>query len=278
MKILKFYLAASGLFLALNSNAQKSPESIDGPALPKFSVHLGVGTAAYHGDLMESNANMFNQLSYSFSAGASYAFIEKLRARFDVGVQQLQAADKKNSGAQYKARNLSFKSTVVDMSLSAEYSLLSFNRYRVTPYFSAGIGVMFFNPYTTDASGNKQYLRELGTEGQGLAAYPDRKIYKKSAVEFPLGIGTKYPLNSNMTLQFEINYRITGTDYLDDVSQNSYPDKALLDARNPLTANFTWRGNEVGQGGYPKNLALPRGNPKDKDGYLTMQFKFAYSF
>lgn len=278
MKILKFYLLGSVLMISLNSNAQNSPGGTNGQEASKFSVHLGAGTAAYNGDLMQTNANMFNQLSYSFSAGASYAFIKKLRGRFDVGIQQLQAADKKNSGAQYKARNLSFKSTVVDLSLSAEYSILDLDRYRVTPYISAGVGMMFFNPYTTDASGNKQYLRELGTEGQGLAAYPDRKIYKKSAVEFPMGIGAKYPINTNLTLQFELNYRITGTDYLDDVSLNGYPDKTLLDARNPLTATFTWRGNEVGQGGYPKNLALPRGNPKDKDGYMTMQFKVAYNF
>ncbi|MFM6924815.1 MAG: DUF6089 family protein [Ferruginibacter sp.] len=278
MKILKFYLLATVLMTAFHSNAQKSPEGVDGPAGSKFSIHLGAGTAAYHGDLMQGNANMFKQLSYSFSAGASYAFIKKLRGRFDIGIQQLQASDKKNSGAQYKARNLSFKSTVVDLSLAAEYSILDLDRYMVTPYISAGVGVMFFNPYTTDASGNKQFLRELGTEGQGLAAYPDRKIYKKSAVEFPMGIGAKYPLNTNLTLQFELNYRVTGTDYLDDVSLNSYPDKTLLDARNPLTATFTWRGNEVGQGAYPKNLSLPRGNPKDKDGYLTMQVKVAYNF
>jgi opacity protein-like surface antigen len=278
MKILKFYNLTLCLLVALVSNAQKSPEAINGAEGSKFSVHLGAGTAVYHGDLMESNANMFNQLSYSFNAGASYAFIKKLRGRFDVGIQQLQAADRKNSGAQYKARNLSFKSTVVDLSISAEYSILDLDRYMVTPYISAGVGMMFFNPYTNDVAGNKQYLRELGTEGQGLAAYPDRKIYKKSAAQFPLGIGARYPISENLSLQFELNYHITTTDYLDDVSLNSYPDKTFLDARNPVTASFTWRGNEVGQGAYPKNLALPRGNPKDKDGYLTMQFKVAYNF
>ena len=278
MKIFKFYLVSTGLLISLFSNAQRSPENANGAGASKFSIHLGAGTAAYHGDLMQSDANMFKQLSYSFNAGVSYAFLKKLRGSFDLGIQQLQASDKKNSGAQYKARNLSFKSTVFDMSLSAEYSILDLNRYMVTPYISAGVGMMFFNPYTTDASGNKQYLRELGTEGQGLAAYPDRKIYKKSAVEFPLGMGVKYPVNEQLTVLFDLNYRITGTDYLDDVSLDSYPDKTLLDARNPLTATFTWRGNEVGQGGYPKNLSLPRGNPKNKDGYLTVQFKVAYNF
>ena len=279
MKFIKLYLIASGLLLSFNSKAQKSPENPDAPdTYSKFSIYAGVGVAAYHGDLMQNDLNMFKQGSYAFSAGASYAFLKKLSARFDIGIQQLKAADSKNSGAQYKARNLSFKSTVFDIALAAEYTILDLDRYKVTPYISAGVGVMFFNPYTNDATGRKQYLRELGTEGQGLAAYPDRKMYKKSAVVFPLGIGAKYPINDKIALKLDFNYRITGTDYLDDVSINSYPDKALLDARNPVTATFTWRGNEVGQGAYPKNLALPRGNPKDKDGFLTIQVKMVYGF
>ena len=278
MKIFKFYILTLGLLLTLNSNAQKSPESLKAADKSKFSVHAGVGVAAYHGDLMQSDANMFKQANYSFSAGAAYAFTKKISARFDIGIHKLQAADSKNSGAQYKARNLSFKSNVFDVSLAAVYSILDLKKYKVTPYISAGVGVMFFNPYAKGASGNKQFLRELGTEGQGLAAYPDRKMYKKSAVEFPLGLGATYPINDNISLQFEINYRITGTDYLDDVSINGYPDKTFLDARNPVTAKFTWRGNEVGGETYPKNLALPRGNPKDKDGYITTQLKVAYNF
>ncbi len=278
MKIFKLYFFAAVCLVSLKTYAQKSPENLDGSAtgVSKLSIHAGAGIAAYHGDLMQNDANMFKQASYSFNAGVSYAFIKKLSARIDLGIQQLQAADSKNSGAQYKARNLSFKSTVFDIALSAEYSFLSLDRYKVTPYISAGVGVMFFNPYAKDAAGRKQFLRELGTEGQGLAAYPGRKIYKKSAVQFPMGLGAKYPIGDRLLLQFEFNYHITGTDYLDDVSFNGYPDKALLDARNPVTATFTWRGNEVGQGAYPKNLALPRGNPKDKDGYLTTQFKVAF--
>ena len=278
MKIFKLCFLASGLLTALNSIAQKSPESLYGNQASKFSIHAGAGLAAYHGDLMQSDANMFKQASYAFNAGVAYAFSKKISATFDLGIQKLQAADSKNSGAQYKARNLSFKSNVFDISLAAVYSILDLKKYKVTPYISAGVGVMFFNPYANDASGKKQFLRELGTEGQGLAAYPERKMYKKSAVIFPLGFGAKYPLNEKIALLLDFNYRITGTDYLDDVSINGYPDKTLLDARNPVTAKFTWRGNEVGEGAYPKNLALPRGNPSNKDGYLTTQLKVAYNF
>ena len=71
----------------------------------------------------------------------------------------------------------------------------------------------------------------------------------------------------------EFNYRITGTDYLDDVSTN-YPNKALLDARNPKTSKFTYQGT----GPYPTNPMLRRGNSSDKDGYYTTQLKIAYNF
>ncbi|MBK9486232.1 MAG: hypothetical protein IPO01_13830 [Chitinophagaceae bacterium] len=59
-------------------------------------------------------------------------------------------------------------------------------------------------------------------------------------------------MNDRVTLSLDLNYRITSTDYLDDVSYKGYPNKTLLDVRNPATARFTWRGNEVGGETYPK--------------------------
>lgn len=70
----------------------------------------------------------------------------------------------------------------------------------------------------------------------------------------------------------EFNYRASGTDYLDDVS-TFYPDKALLDAKNPVTSKFTYRG----EGPYPANPALKRGDPGNKDGFYTTQVKIAYT-
>lgn len=288
MKISKAFLAVSGLLMCLQIVAQQMPpEGTESVARLKdkaspdnaakrssnFSISAGIGVANYLGDLVE-NSRLYSQSGFSFSIGAAYAFSNKFSARLDAGVQKLQAADSKNKGVQYRDRNLSFKSNVFDVSISAEYSLLDINKYKITPFLSAGVGMMFFNPYAKDANGKKQFLRELGTEGQGLSAYPGRKIYSKSAVEFPLGFGFKIAASQKIILQLELNYRFTGTDYLDDVSTNSYPDKALLDARNPVISTFTYRG----PGPYPANLQLPRGNPKDKDGYYTSQFKVIYGF
>lgn len=271
MKILKFTLLFACLLLMLNATAQESPKNLDGPGASKFRISAGVGTANYYGDLKKNS--LFSQTSVSFSAGLAYAFTSKFAARLDMGIQRLQGSDSKSGGA-HRSRNLSFKSNVFDFAISGEYTILNLDKFPITPYVSAGIGVMFFNPYTNDAAGKKQSLPELGTEGQGIAGFP--KAYSTAALEFPLGIGVKYPINEKMALALDFNYRITRTDYLDDVSSNRYPDKTLLDARNPNTARFTWRGNEVGEGAYPKNSALPRGNPEDNDGFFTTQLKLTF--
>jgi len=267
----KFTLIVLGLLFAFNSNAQNSPQSLNGAYSSKYNVFVGVGTANYYGDLMKKSG--FSQSSYSFSAGMSYSFTSKLAAKLNIGMQKIQGSDSKPGGA-HPDRNLNFKSNVYDFSISGEYTILNLDKFMLSPYVSVGVGVMLFNPYTEDASGKRQFLAQLGTEGQGIAGYP--AMYNNAALEFPLGIGVKYPINETLTLALDFNYRITRTDYLDDVSNNRYPDKALLDARNPETAKYTWRGNEVGGPAYPKNLLLPRGNPDDNDSFFTTQLKLIF--
>ena len=283
MKIIKLIIILFALMINNNTKAQqatpsnkkeKSPAKKDELAY-RFSISAGAGVAGYFGDLLEYN-RFYSQPGFAFGAGAAYAFTNHFGARVDAGVQQVKAADSKNTGAQFRARNLSFKSNVFDVSVSAEYNILSMKKYSFTPYLTGGVGVMFFNPYANDITGKKQYLRELGTEGQGLAGYPG--MYSKTTIIFPAGFGFKYNVSNKLMLQLEFNYRFTRTDYLDDVSTSGYPPKALLDARNPTTAKFTWRGNEVGGQPYPTNLKLARGNPDNKDGFYTTQFKVAYKF
>ena len=284
MKIIKFYFFIAGLTFYTITRAQQTPppgvpsvskivkkEQTKNKTSSKLSITAGLGLANYFGDLLENN-RYYSQAGVALSIGVSYLLGNQFSANLDVGIQKLKAADSKNKGAQYTARNLSFKSNVIDLSLSVDYYILKMKKHGFSPYFSAGIGAMFFNPYANDISGKKQYLRELGTEGQGLTGYPGQ--YGKTAVQIPLGFGLQIAAGKKLMIKLDFKYHFTRTDYLDDVSTNGYPPKALLDARNPVTSKFTWRGNEVGGETYPKNLTLPRGNPKDKDGYQSTVLKF----
>jgi opacity protein-like surface antigen len=269
MKILKYTLILSGLTLTQNIYAQKSPESLDGKTFSEsLSFSLGIGSANYYGDLMK-NSGVFKQTSApSVSMGVQYKVNSFINCGINLGFQKLQGADHKSGGA-HPGRNLDFKSSVFNFTAFGEFVFLPNSNIR--PLISAGFGVMTFDPYTEDATGKKVRLRELGTEGQGL---PGKKgLYGNSTWVAPLGVGVRYTINDNLGIALEYKYHFTGTDYLDDVSLNGYPDKAALDARNPLTSKFTYRG----EGEYPINLALPRGNPDDKDGFYTFQAKFIFS-
>ena len=286
MKIIRLSILSLGIIITANSFGQQLPpsgtpsvakkptekqprkkprKSNDNPS--KLSVTAGIGIANYVGDLVKGNT-AFRQSSFSSSIGLNYAFIPNLSARFDVGFHNVQGYDSKEGGA-HPERNLSFRSRIIEFSLAAEFTLMNMDKHKFSPYIFAGIGAFNFNPRAYYGAGGTHGLRELGTEGQGLSGYPG--MYSTMAVEYPLGFGFKYAINKKIMLQGEFNYRASGTDYLDDVS-NYYPNKALLDARNPTTSKFTFRGN----GPYPINPTLRRGDARNKDGYYTTQLKIAY--
>lgn len=287
MRMTRFRLLPLAIMLSLNCIAQQLPpagtpsvatrpaqkevvnKKAEKKAAPsaRLSITAGIGIASYIGDLINSNT-AFQQSSYSINAGLNYSLSNHFNARFDLGFHNVQGYDSKSGGA-HPDRNLSFRSNILEFSLGAEYTVLNMNNHKFSPYLFAGIGVFHFNPRAYYGSGGTHKLRELGTEGQGLAGYPG--LYSTIAAEYPLAIGIKYVINKKITLMGEFCYRPSSTDYLDDVS-TYYPDKAMLDARNPATSKFTYRG----EGPYPKNPLLKRGDAGDKDGYYTTQLKVAY--
>ena len=291
MKFIKLYLACIGILTGAfvfgqftNTISALQPEAMTSAQNPpgakgfcskicsKMKTTFAVGFANYYGDLTE-NAHWLNQSGFAISTGVSYPIIPRLNVRVDMSVMKVSAKDSKNKRVDLQARNLSFKTVIWDLSTAVEIDMFNLNKVKFTPYAFVGFGVFYFNPFTKDANGDKQFLRYLGTEGQGLAAYPDRKLYKRVEAEIPFGGGFKWACKKNVTVQLEFKYRKTNTDYIDDVSRLSYPNKALLDARNPRSATLTWRGNEVGTGPYPTNPNLKRGNPGKNDVFYTTQFK-----
>ena len=184
-------------------------------------------------------------------------------------------------------RNLSFRSTIVEMALVSEIHPRYFKNYkrnerlpRLSPYLLGGIGYFSFNPQA-EYNNTLVDLRPLCTEGQGFSEYPDRKIYKLSQLNFPLGAGIKYKLSSTFNFSAECVYRILMTDYLDDVS-TIYVDKTLYQKYfigDQLTQALALhnRQNEIN----PAHITAVgdiRGNSKNNDAYFSINFKLALVF
>ena len=98
-------------------------------------------------------------------------------------------------------RGLEFNSNIFEFGLQGDFNFFRFipgdPLYPFTPYITLGVGTFNYDPYAF-LNGQKYFLRKLGTEGQGTAAYPDRKPYSNQAFCFPLGMGVKYNLSKNI--------------------------------------------------------------------------------
>ena len=193
-------------------------------------VHEGefgfnVGASQYFGDL---NPNpRFNTPNIAFGAFFRKQFGGYVALRVAANYTFLGYSDRYNSYNEFMyRRNLSFNTNIYELGVQGDFNFFKFvpgSAYnRFTPYITFGIGIFYYNPYTY-YQGQKVYLRPLGTEGQGSAAYPNRKEYSTWPSVFRIGVGIKYNLNRRMNIGLEFVYRFTTTDYIDDVSTTYAP-------------------------------------------------------
>lgn len=190
-----------------------------------------------------------------------------------------------------KGRNLDFRSDVWEAYGAIEFYPLSYlNRDdeeyepKFKPYIFGGAGLFHFNPQgsLTDQNGNTtwHYLQPLHTEGQGFAEYPDRKNYKLTQLNIPVGAGIKYGLTDNVSLSTELLYRKTFTDYIDDVSTAYIDPNMFIKYLSPADANIALAISDKSSSapGYPTRTepGLQRGNPKNFDAYFSILLKIGF--
>jgi len=261
---MKFAFGFFLVFISLHLNSQP------------VGLHIAGGFANYSGELQDKMLTL-NQSQRLVSAGGTFNLSDKFALRGDLSITHLQGNDRYSKRPGVVNRNLSFKTSIKEVSLMGEYTLFVLEDTKISPYVFAGVGVFKFNPYTYDTLGRAYYLRFYSTEGQGLKEYPDRKIYKEIQLNVPFGGGIKWALSDGILLFGEFSLRKLFTDYLDDVSATYVDRNILLSQRGTVAVQLAYRGNEV------KNNATPyppdgtiRGNPKTKDWYYFTQLGISF--
>jgi hypothetical protein len=115
-------------------------------------------------------------------------------------------------------------------------AITEYKTSRFMPYIGTGFGLFHFNP-KTKLNGEWYHLKPLHLEGQGFDEYPERGNYNLTQFYIPITFGLKYKINKNSLVSFNILFRHTFTDYIDDVS-TTYINPALFDKYLPSsTAN-----------------------------------------
>lgn len=232
-------------------------------------IGLSVGVANYYGDLQPK---FIGSYGYQPMGGIIYKYFmsPRIGLRFGAAYTNLTAADSLSNIPVNQSRNLSFRTHLFEFHGALEVNLLPIEvmRMKVTPYFFAGIGGFYFNPFAEDPAGNKQYLRPLSTEGQGLPMYPERKPYSLVNMSFPLGGGMKFFIGKTLMVTPEIGFRYTNSDYIDDVSKSYVNLDTLRAYKGSLSRAMSYRGNTLStwDGNY-KNDGFQRGDTKSNDWY-----------
>ena len=229
-----------------------------------------VGVSAYNGDLTQQPFSV-KRLNPAIAFNVKYNTGDFLNIRAGIAFEKVSANDKDNKSSFLQARNLNFKSNIVEFNLSFEFLLLDPEIYDSYPYLFAGVGIFHFNPYTTDDEHVKTYLHPLSTEGEGLPDF-GRKTYSLIQPCVPVGAGFKMKLNKKVEVAYEFAYRWLFTDYLDDVSKTYVSLETLSVRKGPKSAELAYRkvGVPFSEEGYP------RGNPKVKDYYWFTGVKIAF--
>jgi hypothetical protein len=232
---------------------------------------VGIGAGHYFGDL-NTRAHI-NRPKFAATAFFRKNFGNYIAVRVGASFAQLGYSDIYNDHNEYmQKRNLSFNSNVWELALQGDFNFFRFMPgepgYNFTPYVTFGVGVFNYDPFAM-LQGQKYFLRPLNTEGQGTTQYPDRKPYGSMAFSIPFGAGVKYCINERINVGFEIVHRVTGTDYLDDVSK-TYVDPSIfptLPNGDPSPAYLLHdRSYELGE---------PIGLPGRQRGIMTQKDQFA---
>jgi len=234
-------------------------------------LNLFLGTSNYHGDLQDK-AFTFQEAHFAGGLGLSYDLSNRLAIRGNFKIGKISGDDKKGRN---KARNLSFASQLTEGDIDLRYFITPIGLHSLSPYIFAGVALYHFDPYTFDSTGHKYFLKFLSTEGEGFV--PGQKNYHLTQVSIPFGAGVKLWLSDNINAGFEIGFRKSFTDYLDDVS-TVYVDPAILMAnRGAKAVELAYRGDEVKEGSpvYPA-AGTPRGNSVNKDWYYFAGFTLSF--
>ncbi|NNC82981.1 MAG: hypothetical protein HKN79_05340 [Flavobacteriales bacterium] len=259
-----------------------------------WGVH--VGASNYLGDIGGKDQPRrdfihdvkLNQTQYVFGAHLRYKVSRTASVTASFMYGKVQGKDSETIYVPRRARNLNFRNNLKEFAVRGEWTLYTDNDVGGRGYYNPefrlygflGVAALMHNPQgflengTADNASGWYDLRPLRTEGQA-------EEYSSLTVAFPMGLGIYFTFQKQYRFGWELGYRLSMTDYLDDISTfyafdeelDSDLARALANQTTPEVIEETF-GNpgEIYNYHYPegyegttKNL---RGVDNNNDGYI----------
>ncbi|SFC51671.1 hypothetical protein SAMN05421780_10690 [Flexibacter flexilis DSM 6793] len=280
-----------------------------------ISVGGGIGAANYFGDLAP-RLNRFSsdiKMTRTFVSGViTRRYSPYLSFRASLAWARLRGDDysaKPSRSEEERGRyirGLSFRNDVKEFSITAIGDLLPTEKGYMRRNFLNGYGFIGLSVFTNNPKAKAPDVCPgcEGSAGKWVALQPlqtEGKKYSTIQLGIPMGIGARYRLGDKLDLSFEVGYRWTFTDYLDDVSTEYVENTSTL--KNDLARVMANRSAEATAASAGKNRNIdqispypivtdpnsglpyvqgnehgssPRGNSGGKDYYIVTAFHLTY--
>ncbi len=243
------------------------------------------GTSHFFGDLGGSDRKGRNSpidlnlgtTGYSMGIGVSRKLNNSFSLRINLNEATVRGSDSYTNDKFRHNRNLSFRSTIHELSTMLDFTVLTLNKSGNNSHSLiafAGFGIFNFNP---QAEYNKKWydLQPLGTEGQGII--PGKKKYSRFSFDIPIGVCYYFKISEISKLGLILTMRKTFTDYIDDVSTSYYDNNLLSEQNGEMSAILADR-NLNRESGYLNSSGSGRGNPKNHDNFAFVQLSYSHNF
>lgn len=233
-----------------------------------------VGVSNYFGDL-----NTRFDVTHPGPAGGiigRYNFNNRLCLRFGANYGNVGADDANSKNSYENARNLSFNSHLIEGLTQFEFNFLPYDHGSrdnfFTPYVFTGFSVYHYNPRTRYED-KWVALQPLGTEGQFK-----NDEYSLTQLSLVYGVGMKWDLTAEWSMNFELSARYLFSDYLDDVS-TVYPEMDDLEAlRGETAVILSDRSSPTGEGILIGQPGRQRGDSSNNDYFSYLSIGLVYYF
>ena len=202
------------------------------PFKPHSSVSFGAGSSNYIGDLVPA-PGLVSVASQTMRWNVGLQYTRHLSRHFsgNIQVSYIRIAGDDNyfsSTGVFEGnylRNLHFRNDVKELSVSAVYEPMGnaenlSKRPLLSPYLYLGVAGFTHNPVArrdpslVPGTPSLQAWQDLQPEDIEGA------MYSLVNISIPFGFGFRYKIGAQMDLGFDFGYRVSLTDYLDDVSDN----------------------------------------------------------
>ena len=277
----------------------------------QWEVGLNLGGSGYLGDIGGGELTRrtsildihIKETNPSIGLYTRYKINKKFAIQGAFNYIKLEDYDYLSTNPARRARNLNFRNTLYELSARAEWTFYldtdlgnkGYYANKLNANLFAGVAGFYHNPQgQITKNGELMYdgqwfdLRPWKTEGQ-------EKEYSKYGVAIPMGIGFYITSNNQWRFGWEIAYRYTFTDYLDDI-HDTYADPATLDPQaaefasqsyqeliDQINAEYVENENYDNAGSlydhqYVEGQETKRGDPTHNDSYITSSITVGYVF